>query len=326
MFSEKQVLKLLELPNTRPEVRQNIVKYIKALQTLQDQDVKKTTAQLATVAKLKNARTFQRLLEEADWDDGAVWNEHARILKPNDVKRPQATVHIHQQQIRTRAKYGTQVLNIAILCFKTEALILKCSLEIKEDLIHWAKQQGFRNQSVISGTNQERIKELVQQMIHFGITDIQARSDKAWSRHTLLCVLGAAIKSVNLQIKPKEIPVKRKYERVISADEHLKLDIQNAERLNPEFGRKLRETVQNSSDVAQMGSSEMMDAFGGFNNFLKWVLIFKLSNDPTLPPGVGFPGVALELGLVDEHGRGTKKAVKTVALLLEMAREMGVLL
>ncbi len=329
MLNQGQVLKLFEPPNTRPEVRQNIVKYVQSLQVLQDQGVRKTAAQLATIAKV-NPRTFQRLLEEADWDESETWDEYARMLKLKDVKRPQATVHIHQQQIKSRAKHGNRVLNIAILWFKTSTIILKCSLEPIDDLIHWIKKLGFKYSNV-KGVIQQRSEAQFQQIIRYGIIDVQAHSDRAWSRHTLLCVIANASKNIEISVKPKEVRVKRQYTRFVNAAEQLELDLENAARVNPALAQAVREAiareaVEPPSSVAAPELLHVVDALGGFDMFVDWVLDFKISSDQTLPVSVGFPLAAEDYGLVDEFGRGTKKAVRVATYLLEIARILGVYL
>lgn len=115
---------------------------------------------------------------------------------------------------------------------------------------------------------------------------------------------------------PKDSESKPKTEPL----DHLSVDIENAARTNPEVATAIQEAIDSTSSVAPGDLIGLFGAFGGVDTFIDLVLNLKLSNDPSLPVSTGFPVAAVEFGFVDEFGRGTKKALKVAAYLLEIAR------
>ena len=96
-------------------------------------------------------------------------------------------------------------------------------------------------------------------------------------------------------------------------------DLERTKVVNPMLGRALEEARSSPVLTGDARLPDLVKALGGWDDFVVWLATFTISNDPMNPPTPNPPRIALEFGLVDDAGRGTRKAFKTYKLLVQVA-------
>ncbi len=98
------------------------------------------------------------------------------------------------------------------------------------------------------------------------------------------------------------------------------VDLERAKRENPSLAAALEEAEQSPVLPGDPRLIDLINGLGGWDEFAVWLAAFKVSSDPDNPPTPNPPRLAKRFVLVDENGRGTRKALKLFSLLIQAAQ------
>ncbi len=98
------------------------------------------------------------------------------------------------------------------------------------------------------------------------------------------------------------------------------VDLERAARENPSLAAALVEAEQSPVMPDDPRLIDLINGLGGWDEFIVWLATFQISSDPHNPPTPNPPKLAQRFVLVDEDGRGTRKALKMFALLVQAAQ------
>ncbi len=104
------------------------------------------------------------------------------------------------------------------------------------------------------------------------------------------------------------------------------VDFERVQRENPSLAAALEQARKEPVMPDDPRLNDVVNGLGGWDDFIVWLAAFRVSSDPRNPPTPNPPELARRFVLVDEDGRGTKKALKLFSLLVQAAQVLDLTL